>query len=81
MEEAVSKLEDFVTKKPYVEEAERRVTEYRTDNNLWEPLDDEHFVQLMADYAAEIWQEGYDEGSQEGYDDGYAAKENEFDDD
>lgn len=63
-------MAEAVTRKPYVEEAERRVAERRKELKLYDHarLSDDTIVSLMADYAAESWQEGRDEG--------YAAAEN-----
>lgn len=78
-------FDDFLPDQPYLTEARRRVKQFREENQA-QLIDsgevaDRDIAQLMADYAAEVWQEGYDDGHTEGYDEGYAAKENEFDDD
>lgn len=62
-----------MSNQPYVEEARRRVAEFREENkrpNANHYWSDDEIIQLMADYAAESWQEGYDEGWDEGFSEG-----------
>jgi flagellar biosynthesis/type III secretory pathway protein FliH len=63
-----------VSRQPYIEEARSRLASARKETNKHGFLEEE-IVQLMADYAAESWQEGYDEGYSEGHDEGYSAGE------
>lgn len=72
-------MAEAVNEKPFVEEAGRRVAGRRKERgaegtNL--RFHDDTIAQLMADYAAEVWQCGYDEGIREGWNAGYAAAEN-----
>lgn len=49
----------------FVAEAKRRIAENQKLPNLRGFLDEE-IVQLMADFAAEAWKEGYDDGYSDG---------------
>lgn len=51
-----------MTFRPYQEEAERRLDEYLDEQDRPRPSDYADLVALMAEYAAQSWQEGYDEG-------------------
>lgn len=66
-------LNDFTPEKPYTEEAKRRLKEFLDLKGHSYPADDPKIVELMADFAAEVWLEGYEEGNGEGYDYGYSA--------
>lgn len=63
-----------MTNQPYVEEARHRLEEFKAGKpNPDGKHSDDSIVQLMADYAAKSWQEGYDEGESEGWDRGYIS--------
>lgn len=70
------KLRDFELNKPYVAEAKNQLKTYREDMYPGESayigaIADAQIIELMADYAAAIWQEGYDDGHADGMDEGY----------
>lgn len=73
----MSGLDDFVPNRPYVAEAKRRVAEHHKElGNFSLGPNPVHFgdaevAELMADYAAAIWQEGYEDGYGDGLEDGY----------
>lgn len=80
-------LEDFVVNRPYVNEARRRLAEFKAARpNPSGKLSDDTIIQLMADYAVQTRQEGYEdgypdgrtEGYSEGYDDGYTDGSGEY---
>lgn len=66
-------MNDFVPNQPYVVEAMRLIKAYREENatGLSGLIPDYAVVELMADYAAAVWQEGYDDGHTDGIDEGY----------
>lgn len=66
-------MDDFAPNQPFVAEARNRLKAYRdTRNELLDyALSDAQIIELMAAYAAAIWQEGYDDGHQDGLNEGY----------
>jgi hypothetical protein len=71
VEETVN-FDDFVPNRPFFDAAKRRLEEYLSERpNPHGKLSDDSIANLMADYASESWQEGYDDGYGDGETDGY----------